>query len=66
MIFAHIVYSSILAGIASGLLSTCLQLTSLQPIITAAERLESRIEATTDHAAEHSDQDRDPSRVGVG
>jgi cobalt transporter subunit CbtA len=50
MIFSRIVYSSILAGILTGILLTCLQVASLNPIIFAAERYEIVIDATDDHA----------------
>ena len=50
MIFSRIVYSSILAGILTGILLTCLQVASLNPIIFAAERYEIETDATDDHA----------------
>ena len=50
MIFSRIVYSSILVGILSGILLTCLHVASLNPIIFAAERYQIEIDTTTDHA----------------
>jgi len=60
MLFSRIVYSSILVGILTGIVLTGLQVASLNPIITAAERYETETETTgepvdRDHAGHSHD-----------
>ena len=63
MIFSRIVYSAILIGIETGVLLSCLQVVSLNPIIFAAESYEAEQipagNAAHDHAANSSEHDHD-------
>ena len=59
MIFSRIIYSAILIGAVTGVLLSCLQVISLNPIIFAAETYE--IEAAPASAGDgHSDHSHDP------
>lgn len=53
MIFSRIIYTAILTGIATGLLLSCLQVVSLNPIIFTAESYE--VEAGASEGDDHSD-----------
>jgi len=59
MIFTRIIYSAILIGIVTGVLLSCLQVLSLNPIIFAAESYESEpaAGAAQDHAAQSQQHD---------
>ena len=54
MIFSRIVYSSILVGLVTGVLLSCLQMTSLNPIIFAAESYQQGMgDAHAGHGHDH-------------
>jgi cobalt transporter subunit CbtA len=53
MIFSRIIYTAILIGIVTGMLLSCLQVVSLNPIISTAETYE--VEASASEGHDHSD-----------
>jgi len=64
MIFSRIIYSSLLPGIAGGLLLTALQIASLNPIIFAAERYQLNaddvaVEKNDEHSAHQHEHKHD-------
>ena len=61
MIFSRIVYSAILVGIATGLLLSCMQVFSLNPIIFAAETFEVEVPVAAEGADQHSGHSHDHS-----
>ena len=56
MIFSRIIYSAILIGIVTGVLLSCLQVVSLNPIIFAAEtyEVEAAVSSSSDAHSDHS------------
>ena len=62
MIFSRIVYSAILVGLVTGLLLSCLQITSLDPIIFAAESYQQgTVDAHADHDHDHGEHEWMPA-----
>jgi cobalt transporter subunit CbtA len=61
MIFSRIIYTAILIGIVTGLLLSCLQMVSLNPIIFTAETYEVEAGATGGH--DHSDHSHEQGDV---
>lgn len=66
MIFSRIIYSAILIGIVTGVLLSCLQVLSVNPIIFAAETFEVEEVAAGDIAGDHSGHSDDHGQAATG